>query len=78
MGREMKEREREREGAKDEEKEEEGAEETLGGADRCLLRTVVKPSMPLTSNNYTHSIPRNVRNARVFVVARIHEHVRVF
>jgi hypothetical protein len=50
-----------------------------GRVDRCLLRRVVKPSMPLTSDNYTRSIPRDVRERREsFVVARVHQvHVQV-
>jgi len=37
-------------------------------ADRCLLRTTVKPSMPLAFDNYSRSILSNVQKMSVFVL----------
>lgn len=66
----MREGERERgdEGARDKDEENgRGAER----ADRCLLRTTVKPSMPLAFDNYSRSVLGDVRKMSVFVLACI-------
>lgn len=44
-------------------------------ADRCLLRTTVKPSMPLAFDNYSRSVLGDVRKTSVFVLVRTHVQV---
>lgn len=58
-----------REGEKGEARDED--EENGRGAeraDRCLLRTTVKPSMPLAFDNYSRSVLGDVQKMSVFVL----------